>query len=206
MKTYPTVARGWRTHPKDEQIYAFDKLDGTNIRAEWGRKKGKFWKFGTRQLLIDETHGDFGESIGLIRSKYEKDLHDIFIKERYDKVVCFFEFYGKNSFAGRHFDEPHTVTLFDVSPLKGLLEPRPFLRTYGNLDIPKLLYVGKPNHNFVEAVREGRLEGMTFEGVVCKGTYVAPGLPLLYKLKNKAWIARLREFCKDNESLFEQLV
>ena len=123
MKTYPTVPRGWRKHPKDEVIYAFDKIDGTNIRAEWSRKKKKFWKFGTRQLLIDESHGDFGEAVGLVRGKYERDLHDIFTKERFEKVICFFEFYGENSFAGRHLDEPHDVKLFDINPhKKGLLE------------------------------------------------------------------------------------
>jgi len=206
MKTYPSVVRGWRKHPQHEQIYAFDKLDGTNIRAEWSRKKKKFWKFGTRQLLIDESHGDFGESIGLIKSKYEKDLHDIFVRERYEKVICFFEFYGEHSFAGTHYDEPHFVTLFDVNPhKKGLLEPKTFLKMVGHLDIPGMLYFGKPNREFIEAVREARLEGMTFEGVVCKGRHIRPGLPLMYKLKNKEWFKRLREKCDGDEKLFEQL-
>lgn len=206
MRTYPSVVRGWRKHPEDEVIYAFDKLDGTCIRSEWSRKKKKFWKFGTRQLLIDETHGHFGESLGLIKAKYERDLHDIFIKQGYQKVICFFEFYGENSFAGTHYDEEHFVTLFDVSPhKKGLLEPKDFLKTYGHLDIPKMLYHGIPTKEFMDSVRDGRLEGMTFEGVVCKGKYVSPGLPLLYKLKNKEWFKRLREKCNGDEKLFEQL-
>ena len=206
MKTYPTVVRGWRKHPRDEQIYAFDKYDGTNIRAEWGRKKRRFWKFGTRQLLIDKSHGDFGEAVGLVKEKYERDLHDIFMRQGYQKVICFFEFYGKNSFAGTHYDEPHVVTLFDISPhKKGLLEPRQFLKMTDHLDVAKLLYFGKPNREFVEEVREGMLKGMTFEGVVCKGRYVSPGLPLLYKLKNKEWFKRLREKCNGDEKLFEKL-
>ena len=44
MKQYPTI-------PKTIQsidIIAFDKLDGSNIRAEWNPKKG-FYKFGSRK-------------------------------------------------------------------------------------------------------------------------------------------------------------
>lgn len=206
MKIYPSVVRGWRKRPENEVVYAFDKLDGTNIRAEWNRKKKGFWKFGTRQLLIDDSHGDFGEAVPLVKSKYERDLHDIFMKQGYQKVICFFEFYGKSSFAGTHYDEKHFVTLFDVSPhKKGLLEPKTFLKAYGHLEIPKMLFHGIPTREFIEEVRDGELEGMTFEGVVCKGKYVSPGLPLLYKLKNKAWFKRLRNKCDGDEKLFEKL-
>jgi hypothetical protein len=45
MKTYPSISRDIVGQP----IYAFDKLDGSNIRAEWSKKNG-FHKFGSRDM------------------------------------------------------------------------------------------------------------------------------------------------------------
>ena len=47
MKQYPSISHDIRS----VQAYAFDKLDGSNIRAEWHPKKG-FWKFGSRTRLL----------------------------------------------------------------------------------------------------------------------------------------------------------
>lgn len=202
MKTYPSIRREIRNTP----IYAFDKLDGSNIRVEWTRKRG-FSKYGSRKCLIDSGHEFLGESIELFQEKYERDLHDIFKKERYEKSTCFFEFYGENSFAGRHEDEKHTVTLIDVAPYKkGILEPREFLRLFDSLEIPKLLYRGNANQDFVSLVRERKLEGMTFEGVVCKAKSGRTPMPLMFKIKSNDWIQRLRDFCRGDDKLFQELL
>lgn len=209
MQDYPSIERGYIV--KGEPIYAFDKMDGSQIRAEWTKKK-KFWKFGTRKQLISKSkiRGDkgWGEAVWLVLEKYEKDLHDIFVKERYLKATCFFEFYGKNSFAGRHYDEEHTVTLFDIKAnKKGLLPPKEFLKVTNGVDRAKLLYYGNANEPFIETVRNGELEGMTFEGVVCKAQRMKTyGLPIMFKLKNKAWLEKLKGFCKGDTNLFEKLV
>lgn len=89
MKTYPSI-----TKKTDENIdiYAFDKIDGSNIRAEWTNKSG-FHKFGSRHQLLDDTHEFLHESPELVINKYEKDLTDIFKKLGYQKAICFFEFY-----------------------------------------------------------------------------------------------------------------
>jgi hypothetical protein len=202
MKTYPSIDREVTNQP----IYAFDKIDGSNIRAEWTRKKG-FWKFGSRKRLVDESDELLGESKALILEKYADDLTKIFREQRWQKAVAFFEFHGPSSFAGLHSpEEEKTVTLFDVAgDKKGLLEPRNFLRTFGDLDIAPLLYHGNANSEFVAEVKEGRLEGMTFEGVVCKGKARSPGLPLMFKVKNQAWIAKLRGHCRGDERLFNEL-
>lgn len=81
--------------------------------------------------------------------------------------------------------------------------PREFLKIFGDLDTAKLLYIGNPNSIFEESVRDGSLEGMTFEGVVCKGKWKSPGLPLMFKIKNRAWVERLKETC-DTEEEFEK--
>ncbi len=189
MKAYPSIP-GDIVH---KPIYAFDKLDGSNIRAEWSRKRG-FYKFGTRKRLVDETDPMLGEAKGLVLSTYAEALPRVFQKQRWDHVVCFFEYFGPNSFAGLHEAEPHEVVLFDVAADKrGILDPRDFLKIFEGVKVASLLYHGNPNNDFVESVRTGTLGGMTFEGVVCKGPWVSPGLPLMFKVKNRAWIERVKE-------------
>ena len=100
-----------------------------------------------------------------------------------------------------------TVTLFDVAAdKKGILEPRDFLKIFKDIDIAPLLHHGNANSDFIAEVKEGRLEGMTFEGVVCKGKIVTPGRPLMFKIKSQAWLDRLKQKCGDDEKLFTELV
>ena len=114
MKGYPSIPREVQ---HSLHVYAFDKLDGSQIRAEWTRKNG-FFKFGSRRVLIDGSH-PLGKAVGLIQGKYADDLGRIFRKSRYDKVTCFFEFFGPSSFAGQHVEnEDHDVILFDVDVYK----------------------------------------------------------------------------------------
>jgi len=203
MKQYPTISK----QTQNIYVYAFDKLDGSNIRAEWERKKG-FCKFGSRHQLIDGTHSFLGQAPELVKSKYERELSDIFKKERIDKVVCFFEFYGPSSFAGIHVnEEKHDVVLFDLDVFKkGLMPPREFIKTVGHLDIPKIVHQGNLNSEFVDSVRQGKLANVTFEGVVCKSNETDKyGHPIMFKVKSEAWLTKLKNFCKDDDKLFEQL-
>ncbi len=201
MKTYPSIPKEIVT---DYNIYAFDKLDGSNIRAEWSPKRG-FYKFGTKTQMLGEDHPIFGGAINLIKTKYEANLTDIFKRQRYENATCFFEFLGANSFAGYHdSNEPHDVILFDVSPhKKGILSPQEFLKLFGHLHIPKLLYYGKPNDTFIKSVRNSTLEGITHEGVICKG--LNRHQLLMFKIKTNAWLTQLKQHCKDDVKLFEQL-
>ncbi len=203
MKSYPSIPKEIR---RDIHIYAFDKIDGSNIRAEWTRKNG-FYKFGSKGVLLHESHKDLGTAIQLIRDKYEDDLNRIYKKQRYDRVICFFEFFGLSSFAGQHANEQHDVVLIDVNPhKKGIIEPREFLKIYGDLDIPRVLHSGKANKEFEAKVRNSSLEDMTLEGVVCKGNNPRkPNHRLMFKIKSDIWLERLREFCAGNVKLFEEL-
>ena len=46
MKQYPSIPGLKELEKlKGRKIYVFDKIDGSNIRAEWNPKKG-FYKFG----------------------------------------------------------------------------------------------------------------------------------------------------------------
>ncbi len=203
MKYYPTITKDM---VPDVHIYAFDKLDGSNIRAEWNSKKG-FYKFGTRNQLMDENSKPFGAAIPLIKEKFEKDISDVCQKLGWRDALFFFEYYGLSSFAGFHnFEEAMTATLFDVNPYKkGLLEPVKFIEYFGHLNIPKILYQGEITVELVDQIKQSTLPNMTFEGCVCKGSYISPGVPLMFKIKSNAWLNKLRIYCKDNESLFEKL-
>lgn len=203
MKSYPSISKDVR---HGYYIYTFDKLDGSNIRAEWSAKKG-FHKFGSRTQLIDQTHYPLGKSIEIIKSKYERDLSEIFRKQKWIDVLCFFEFYGPNSFAGVHHDEEHTVTLIDVNPYKqGILEPSYFIKYFGHLDIPKILYEGFISSDVFDQVKKSTLPNMTLEGVVCKGSNDKKmKLPVMFKIKSQAWLDKLKEHCKGDVELFNKL-
>lgn len=204
MKQYPSINGGVR---HGVPVYIFDKLDGSNVRAEWTRKGG-WTKFGRRHGLLDDSNPALIESKALILDLYADDLEREFRKQRWQKATAFFEFYGPNSFAGYHEDEPHTVTLLDVAVHpKGLLEPRQFLKLFGDLPAgtAALLHHGNFTKNIQEQVAAGTFPGMTYEGVVAKGGYDRPGCPLMFKWKSLAWLKRLKEKCGEDDEMFNRL-
>jgi hypothetical protein len=88
-------------------------------------------------------------------------------------------------------DEPHRVTLIDVNIYKkGMMSPKDFVKTFSDCDPAKLLYTGVMNQNIIDQVKNSTLEGMTFEGVVCKGEKV-------FKIKSNAWLDHLHKKCID---------
>lgn len=204
MKSYPSITKEVR---RDIYIYAFNKLDGSNIRAEWNSKKG-FYKFGTKNQLTDEKTMPFGRAIPLLKEKYEKDLAMVFEERGWRDVLCFFEFWGPSSFAGNHnFQEKMDITLIDVNPYKqGILEPVPFIKNFGHLDIPKVCYKGHVDEKLFDKIKQSTLSGMTFEGVVCKGANDKhTNMPIMFKIKSKAWLQKLKEYCKGDDQLFDKL-
>ncbi len=212
MKKYPSIV-GQAVGSIDMTV--FDKLDGSNIRAEWSMKRG-FYKFGTRNRMIDQTDTHLGKAVLLVKEKYGPALTEIF-KAKAKRapmfqrgVVCFFEFFGPRSFAGQHAkDDRHDVVLFDISPNKaGILPPKDFLKLTKGLHIPDVLYKGRIGKEFIDSVRNSTLEGMTFEGVVCKAANPnrrVTSHPLMFKVKSNAWIEKLRENCDGDTELFERL-
>ena len=202
MKQYPSIP----PEPIKMSCYVFDKLDGSNIRAEWTLKNG-FYKFGTRHRLLGEDEPVIGNAISLIKQKYQ-DMHQILKQSRTQRAICFFEFWGKNSAFGQHDpNEEQTVTLIDVSLYKhGIIEPKEFLDLFGKLDHAKLLYHGNVCSLLIESVISGSLEGMGNEGVVCKGPFDRKlGGPVMFKIKRADWYERLKVYCNGNSELFEEL-
>lgn len=202
MKSYPSIDKKFA---KKEEYYFFDKLDGSNVRAEWSKKNG-FYKFGSRKQLIDETHELLGESVLLIK-ELEKDFEKFAKKNKIDRFVAFFEFLGENSFAGSHEDEPHKVVLIDVNEYKkGFMSPKDFLNCFedSNIEIPRLLYKGKATMDFIKEVNSGELDGMTFEGVIGKRK-IGKTSHDYFKVKNIAWLDKLKNKCGNNIALYNRL-
>lgn len=169
MKHYPKIEyynKGLINSP----VIAFDKLDGSNLRFEWSRKRG-FYKYGTRKVMIDTKDEQFGKAIPLFLDKYAEDLERVFTN-RYRKVenfVVFAEYVGPNSFAGYH--EPNDqmdIILFDVNQYKkGFISPYEFLDNFGHLDIPTIVYEGKFTQELIDNVRKNTFN--LKEGIIAKG-------------------------------------
>lgn len=202
MKSYPTIG----TKFERTKVVTFDKLDGSNIRAEWSRKQG-FYKFGSRTKLIDNKHPILGQSVDLIMENYQEQMASIFSKKKWERAVAFFEFYGENSFAGSHEDEEHKVTLIDVDVYKrGMIDPEYFVELFEEVGIPKVLYKGILTEELVTSVKSGTLDGMTFEGVVCKYLRKKNNVVKMFKIKNRKWLDKLKEKCDGNNALFRRLM
>jgi hypothetical protein len=199
MEIYQSIPH-WNKVTFGEMVISQNKIDGSSMRFECNRNRG-FYKFGTRNVMIDERDENFGEGIGIFLNKYSDDLERIVFK-KYPKVVSFVafaEFFGPNSFAGQHLESDiKDVCLFDVS-LKniGMIDPYEFQTIFGNLDIPKVIYEGEYNMDFVNEVRENKFD--LTEGVVVKGE------KLITKIKTNDWLKKVKLKLGD-KALLDELI
>jgi len=187
-------------------IVAFDKLDGSNLRFEYSQKRG-FYKFGTRRNMIDR-HSEYWFAIDIFMKKYSEGLTKIFKSKDYRNIlsfVCYAELVGTRSAFGKHDfeNDQFDVVLFDIDQYKkGVIPPKQFIKDFGSLGIPKVIYEGNLNREFVECVKRNKFD--LSEGVICKGvTKMQKGFNQFYycKIKTTDWFERLRE--KDI-ALYEQ--
>lgn len=181
MKTYPHID-GPDKAPR-KPCYVFVKYDGSNIRAEWSKKRG-WHKFGTRTQLLDETDPIFGRAPLFFQAKYGDDLAKVFTTEKsfrsIDRFTVFFEYFGSQSFGGMHYpDDPKWDTvLFDVNPhRKGILGPKEFLDIFGHLQIAELVCQCNMGEELIQNVRKELIDinskydvrAEIPEGVIVKG-------------------------------------
>jgi predicted DNA-binding antitoxin AbrB/MazE fold protein len=205
MKAYPSIT----TRIDFSKLYhLFDKLDGSNIRAEWSPKQG-FYKFGSRTQLLTTEQVALYPSIDAFQHKYGDELSSRFTKARFERAVCFFEWVGPNSFAGSHPDPVSEMrpVLIDIAVYKkGILPPEKFIDFTEGLEVPALLHVGKISEELFQSVRNSTLPGMSFEGVICKGEFSQrDGGPIMAKIKSNAWLDKLKTLCNGDEALYNRL-
>lgn len=194
MKEYPSIEGPKNADPLP--CTAFYKYDGSNLRFEWSRKGG-WYKFGTRTRLFNESDPEYGCAIEIFQNTYGDSIVKA-IRESKDyrhaeSVVAFCEFFGKESFAGQHKpDDPKELVLFDVNVYKkGILGPREFLKTFGHLKVPPVVYTGPFDEEFVRDVREGKYP--VFEGVIAKGGNGANHNLWMRKVKTWAYLEELQK-------------
>ncbi len=180
----------------NKPIYAFDKLDGSNLRFEWSKKRG-WYKFGSRRQMIDTNHEQFGEGVTMFLDEYGDGLDTIFRRNKnyrnFKNFIVFAEYYGPNSFAGFHQpDDKMKLTLFDVNPIgKGFIEPKEFVDNFGHLGIPEIIHIGDMTNEFVNDVKQNKFN--LVEGVVCKATKKEKGNRIwMTKVKTDEWMKKIK--------------
>jgi len=201
MKSYHSIPKYGEDH-FGKHIFAFDKIDGSNFRAEWDRKLSKksrftngFAKFGTRGEMIKNTRNPFYEGVEIFKRKYGFALNEIFRTHKrfqnIDKITVYGEFFGEKSFAGIHrWEEEHDVRIFDIFLYKkDYLPPAEFIRIFENLDICKPLFQGPFSEEYLNMIRKN-VFGLS-EGVVCKGT--EDQKVFMFKIKTDAWIRKVKD-------------
>lgn len=191
VKHYPSISRSVGQDFQEFDAHCFDKCDGSNLRFEFNRKRG-WYKFGTRTRLFDQSDQIFGESINLFRRVLAEPLERIVHEQRWQHLIVFTEFGGEKSFAGLHEPgDPKNLTLFDAAAeKKGLIGPVDFRKLFEDkVATPKYLGHAKWTRGFVERVRNGLLEGVTFEGVVGKGG--SRHELIMAKAKTQAWVDKV---------------
>lgn len=190
MKHYPSTIR---INPSGDNMYyyTFDKLDGSQIRAEYSRKTG-FYKFGSRQQLLDKNDPVLGGAIEVFMNNWAEPLTEVFHNNKWVQATAFLEYYGLRSFAGRHVPgEEKKLTLFDVSVHRqGFLPPDQFLQHFKYLPTATFLGIRKWDETFIRQVKEDRLEGVSFEGIVGKVQEATDIIRV--KCKTQKWIDKVQ--------------
>ena len=212
MKKYPSIPY-WDKGQFGHFCYAFNKLDGSNIRIEWDNKLSKkstrtfgFKKFGTRNQMIDNVNQNFGDSVGIFYNKYAELLNEIFRTDpKYRnsrRITIYLEYFGENSFAGQHEEsDEKDIILFDVELFqKGFVDPKTFIDDFSHLGIPDIVYKGEYNKEFIDSVRKNDF-GL-IEGVVCKGS--VDKKVWMVKIKTNNWLDIIKKRL-GQEALNEEL-
>lgn len=194
MKDYPSIPRATGTTFREiPGAMIFDKLDGSNLRSQWSKKQG-WYKHGKRTGLIDDSNPHLTIAPALFMETLAEPLTKLAVDNRWKELIVFYEFWGAKSIAGLHYEgDPKFLTVFDAVPEKrGFLGPRDFLKIFED-KVPTPKYLGTHNftRGFVERVRQGEFEGVTFEGVVAKAG--AKHDIVRGKAKTQAWIDRVIE-------------
>jgi len=184
MKSYPSIPYPGRKGV-GKRLHTWAKLDGSNLRFEWTKKRG-WHKFGTRRRLFDETFEVYGPAIPLFRERLGEPLERIARDHKWPSVIVYCEFWGPQSLGGQHVEgDSMELTVIDVNPYKkGFVPPNDFLKLFGELG-PKYLGYLKWSTELLQQVHDGKLDGASFEGIV--GKCVEGKRILRFKTKSKEW-------------------
>jgi hypothetical protein len=199
---YPTILHSSRAPHK--ACIAFEKLDGSNIRVKYTRKRG-FCQWGSRNQMLEESHPILGGAITYFSNNYAPILEQV-IKDNWRderEIMLFGEWFGPNSFAGWHeIDDIKAglmkFVLFDIMVShknRKFLLPQEFRKIVApHVPTPSIIYEGNLNDQFIADVKAGKYP--VGEGVICKGrerTGASAGNVWMAKVKTDAYFAKLKE-------------
>ena len=192
MKTYPAIKRFREAKHLGFRGHTFAKLDGSNLRFEWERKRGWF-RFGSRRRVINENHEIFGNSMDLFLRQFAESFEKHAVNQKWSGITVYCEFWGTNSFAGEHdLEDEKFLTPIDIAVYKrGMMDTDDFLKTFGNIFDLRYLGLLTWDRKFVNQVENSCYPKMAFEGVVGKNGKGHKRVGI--KLKSKVWIARVIE-------------
>jgi hypothetical protein len=195
LKEYPSIpgskGQQFREIPNAR---VFGKLDGSSMRSQWNRTKGWF-KHGRRSGLLDDSNPVLLVAPKLFEERLAEPLARIAYAARWQSLVVFYEFWGKESVAGLHADgDPKFLTIFDVAPNDAMLEPDLFRKLFeGKVETAPYLGTRNWTRGLVEQIRLGQLEGLPFEGAVAKAAERRSDVIVRAKAKTQRWIDRVME-------------
>ena len=206
---------------KGETVWGYNKLDGQNFCVTYRPKKGEFGPFGSRTRTVDENDIQFGGAVNLF-FKTDKNYPEIISKivsensgkncvfNGVDEITFFFEYYGENSFAGKHQegDEMHLALIDVFLKKKGYIEPKDYENLFRNtkIEMPDLIYIGLLNSDIVEKIQDNdwtepdAVFPNVKEGVVFKRSTLLKGQrrPSV-KVKTKWWLEKLHSLYTEEE-------
>ena len=211
MIEFPSIINSSKAPRK--ACVAFDKLDGSNFRAKYTQKKG-FDVFGTRTQLIVETTPFWCKMVKYFKENQKDILEKFFSKEKefrdYREIIVFGEFFGPNSFAGRHDEnEDQKIVIFDVlvgHKQRKFLKPKEFTKYISPIiETPDVIYEGNLNDSFIEDIRNNKYN--LKEGVICKGVETSgafSGGMWTCKIKTNEYLEKLKKtFGNEWEKYYE---
>ena len=206
---------------KGETVWGYNKLDGQNFCVTYRPKKREFGPFGSRTSTVDENDIQFGGAVNLF-FKTDKNYPEILSKivnensgkncvfNGVDEITFFFEYYGENSFAGKHQegDEMHLALIDVFLKKKGYIEPKDYENLFRNtkIEMPDLIYIGLLNSDIVEKIQNNdwtqpdAVFPNVKEGVVFKRSTLLKGQrrPSV-KVKTKWWLEKLHSLYTEEE-------
>ena len=206
---------------KGDTVWGYNKLDGQNFCVTYRPKKEKVGPFGSRTRTVDENDIQFGDAVNLF-FKTDKNYPEILSKlvdensgkncvfNGVDEITFFFEYYGENSFAGKHQegDEMHLALIDVFLKKKGYIEPKNYENLFRNtkIEMPDLIYIGPLNSDILEKIQNNdwTQPNAVFpnvkEGVVFKRSTLLKGQrrPSV-KVKTKWWLEKLHSLYTEEE-------
>ena len=204
---------------KGEIVWGFNKLDGQNFCVTYNCRKKTWGPYGSRTVTVDENSEQFGDTVKFFNNSGYKEILEKIIKEHSGKkdvftgieeITFFFEWYGDNSFAGKHQEgDKMRLALIDVFlKKKGYMEPREYYNLFNDsgIEIPELIYTGPLNSDIVENIQGNdwtqpdAIFPNVKEGVVFKRSTLMKGQKRpSVKVKTKWWIEKLHSMYTEEE-------